>query len=73
MAYALPTNKLNVTLKTPWSSVSSHPGESAGYTGKIKCSRLCTKMIAITANPRRASTTSIRGFFFTSCSILLVE
>ena len=35
----------------------SHSGELSGYTGKMKCSRLWTKMIAITANPRRASTT----------------
>ena len=58
-----------MTLNTPSFKTASHVGCSVGWTGKIKCSRLCTKIIAMTANPLSASTTSIRGILLADSSI----
>ena len=70
IAYVFPLNKLKITFTEIWSKTLSQCGELIGNSGKKKWSTLCTRRIAIIANPRNESTTSIRFVLAVEISII---
>ena len=70
IAYAFPEKRKNKVSHTPLSKAFIKSVVASGKLYKLKCSILCNRIIAITANPRNASTTSIRGRDCSACSMI---